>query len=276
MGAAKYGGLNVHPSMLPDLYGPAPLHHALLSGDIYTGVTVQTLHPKRFDQGTVLLQTPYPGIECKGSNVKELSQMLAPEGASILIDCIKKQLYVNNPGFDRCEKPGDRGGFENARPAPKITPADRLLKWDSWIAAEIIRRQQVIGPLWSLVQLNGNIQRTKRLIWTMGFEEIFDGPVIDYPVGQPIIKTANSSTHDVFVRTCDNHLLKVNDITIEGGRRAQPLEAIVRAGMQHPNATVREGYLIRGDVLSCPHSADKTQDVHAEAQTILPVDSSPE
>jgi methionyl-tRNA formyltransferase len=58
----KYGGLNVHPSLLPDLRGAAPIEHAILSGRNYTGVSVQTLHPLHFDHGVVLAQTPAPGI----------------------------------------------------------------------------------------------------------------------------------------------------------------------------------------------------------------------
>ena len=38
---AKYGGLNVHPSLLPDLRGPAPIIHTLLKQRSHTGVTLQ-------------------------------------------------------------------------------------------------------------------------------------------------------------------------------------------------------------------------------------------
>ncbi|KAF2086043.1 Formyltransferase, partial [Saccharata proteae CBS 121410] len=53
---STYGGINVHPSLLPDLAGAAPIHHALLERDPYTGVTVQTLHPAEFDAGAILAQ----------------------------------------------------------------------------------------------------------------------------------------------------------------------------------------------------------------------------
>lgn len=52
-----YGGLNVHPSLLPKYSGASPLHSALLNRDPYTGVTVQTLHPTTFDKGDILFQT---------------------------------------------------------------------------------------------------------------------------------------------------------------------------------------------------------------------------
>ncbi|KOH00832.1 methionyl-tRNA formyltransferase, partial [Saccharomyces eubayanus] len=49
--------LNVHPSLLPRHKGSAPIQRALLEGDLCTGVTVQTLHPDRFDHGAIVAQT---------------------------------------------------------------------------------------------------------------------------------------------------------------------------------------------------------------------------
>ena len=37
--AARYGGLNVHPSLLPEFRGPAPIQHTLLQRKRRTGVT---------------------------------------------------------------------------------------------------------------------------------------------------------------------------------------------------------------------------------------------
>ncbi|KAF3058154.1 Methionyl-tRNA formyltransferase, mitochondrial [Daldinia childiae] len=56
--AAQYGGLNVHPSLLPDLRGPAPLQHALLAGHTHTGISLQTLDDRAFDHGLILARTP--------------------------------------------------------------------------------------------------------------------------------------------------------------------------------------------------------------------------
>jgi methionyl-tRNA formyltransferase len=84
---ATYGGLNVHPSLLPDLKGPAPIQHALLKRRLYTGVSVQTLHPAQFDGGTVLAQTPSPGIMIPdGANADDLTKRLADEGANMLVE----------------------------------------------------------------------------------------------------------------------------------------------------------------------------------------------
>lgn len=52
-----YGGLNVHPSLLPKYSGASPIQSTLLNRDAHAGVTVQTLHPTKFDRGNILLQT---------------------------------------------------------------------------------------------------------------------------------------------------------------------------------------------------------------------------
>lgn len=57
LAALPHGGLNVHPSLLPKYSGASPLHMALLNRDTYTGVTVQTLHPTKFDRGDILYQS---------------------------------------------------------------------------------------------------------------------------------------------------------------------------------------------------------------------------
>ncbi|OAA62544.1 methionyl-tRNA formyltransferase family [Niveomyces insectorum RCEF 264] len=87
--AARYGGLNVHPSLLPDLAGAAPIEHALLAGRTRTGVTVQTLDAQTFDGGRVLLQGPAGAADGdrdgeKDDDVWAQSQATTPTEASKL------------------------------------------------------------------------------------------------------------------------------------------------------------------------------------------------
>jgi methionyl-tRNA formyltransferase len=48
--------LNIHPSLLPQYRGAAPIHHALLNGDRETGVSIIELSPVKFDIGNVIKQ----------------------------------------------------------------------------------------------------------------------------------------------------------------------------------------------------------------------------
>ncbi|KAH3901702.1 uncharacterized protein SCODWIG_00395 [Saccharomycodes ludwigii] len=52
----KYS-INVHPSLLPQYRGSSPLQYTLLNNDIYTGCSIQTLHPSKFDHGRIIVQT---------------------------------------------------------------------------------------------------------------------------------------------------------------------------------------------------------------------------
>ncbi|PCH05086.1 Hypothetical protein PENO1_024210 [Penicillium occitanis (nom. inval.)] len=148
--AAKYGGVNVHPSLLPDLRGPAPLHHTLLSGKTTTGMTLQTLHHKHFDQGMILDQTPAPGIPIpnpESCTVPELLELLAPKGAEMLINGIRNRVFV--PPLKEVKSQFEGFDAKDLTHAPKITPEDRHIQWiEPW--SEIKRRQRVLGPLWSL------------------------------------------------------------------------------------------------------------------------------
>lgn len=223
---AIYGGLNVHPSMLPDFHGPAPLHHTLLSGCPRSGVTVQTLHPKHFDKGTILAQTPYPGFEHGCSTVPELLTLTSTKGAEMLVQAIIKRLYLQSTNSLGNVK--DDRVTATARAAPKVTSQDKFIDWNTWTAEAIIRRHLVIGPLWSLVK---NAETVRRLVWTTGFEEVTVNT--DLPVGRLVV-FGNEDRIDeqvAYVRTCDDRVLKVNRIKIEGGVENPPLRGAKKAGM---------------------------------------------
>ena len=271
LGLAKYGGLNVHPSMLPEyeekctlstlypltdiesFHGPAPLHHTLLSGTDLTGITVQTLHPRHFDQGKILLQTPQPGIPHKCRNVEQLSEKLAPEGANLLMDCLKNRLYLDDSSCrdsSRCSDTSNITRTLKTRHAPKVTKADRFINWTTWSAEEILLKQRTIGPLWSSTKMDAHIHNEKRVIWSTGFERTVCRPDIDLPVGQPVVTNSHSQSPDVYVRTCDNQVLKVGPIKIEGHGEAEAFHAVKQARMQDPNPVKADGPLFRTQISS--------------------------
>lgn len=121
--AAKYGGLNVHPSLLPNLRGPAPLHHALLRRLDTTGVSLQTLNPHEFDKGQVLAQSRSDELieippQC---TVPQLLELVTPVGAHMLVQGLRDGVHV--PPLQ-----GQRSTVGVRRiHAPKIEPKDRCL-----------------------------------------------------------------------------------------------------------------------------------------------------
>lgn len=54
--SVPYGGINMHPSVLPFYKGPAPLIRQLECGERVGGISIIELHPKKFDLGKIFLQ----------------------------------------------------------------------------------------------------------------------------------------------------------------------------------------------------------------------------
>ncbi|KAI9467848.1 Methionyl-tRNA formyltransferase [Coemansia sp. RSA 1085] len=79
--------LNVHPSMLPKYRGPSPIETAILNDDKSTGISIQEVHPSKFDAGKVLAQVPY---EIKsGINRKQMGQEMGTEGGKLLLKVLR-------------------------------------------------------------------------------------------------------------------------------------------------------------------------------------------
>lgn len=161
--SATYGGLNVHPSLLPDLRGPAPLHHALLLGRTHTGVSLQTLSEHGFDRGEVLAQTPLPGVPIgEDTDVPALRDQLAGLGAEMLVGALREGLHVP-PRKDVGWVPSTEEERAAIAHAPKITKRDAEVRWAEWSSRTMVRRAGVLGDvLWSRAVARDG--KTKRVI----------------------------------------------------------------------------------------------------------------
>ncbi|WP_117169756.1 methionyl-tRNA formyltransferase [Paraliobacillus sediminis] len=77
----KFGCINVHASLLPELRGGAPIHYALLQGKTKTGVTIMYMAEK-LDAGAIISQSE---ITIKhDDHVGSLHEKLAEVGATLL------------------------------------------------------------------------------------------------------------------------------------------------------------------------------------------------
>ena len=54
----KYGCINIHVSLLPRWRGAAPIEHALLAGDVNTGISIINISPE-LDAGDILMQESF-------------------------------------------------------------------------------------------------------------------------------------------------------------------------------------------------------------------------
>ena len=77
------GTINIHPSLLPDLRGAAPVQRALERGDESAGVSVLTT-VRALDAGPILAQGRVDVGE--GEQAPELLERLVNEGTSLLLD----------------------------------------------------------------------------------------------------------------------------------------------------------------------------------------------
>lgn len=130
----RRGMVNVHPSLLPELRGAAPVEWAILNGDETTGVTIMQLDAG-MDSGPILHQIPHridPGI-----TGGELSAHLAEMGAQALIEALA---LWEQDGLKLVPQDHTR-----ATHAPKLTRETARIDWTK-PALTIARQTWALDP----------------------------------------------------------------------------------------------------------------------------------
>ena len=113
------GAVNLHASLLPRYRGSAPIHHAILNGEIETGVTTFKIE-KSIDTGKILLQNKYK-IK-SNSTLGEVYNDLADLGSKLIISTLNEL----------------EGGFltpiiqdvRKISKAPKVLSSDAKIDWN--------------------------------------------------------------------------------------------------------------------------------------------------
>ena len=128
------GMVNVHPSLLPELRGAAPVEWAILNGLEKTGVTIMQM-AAGLDSGPILHQIPHrvPGDVTGG----ELSEHLAEMGAQALIEALElleAEMLKPVPQKDA-----------DATFAPKLTRDLARINW-SEPASTVVRKILALDP----------------------------------------------------------------------------------------------------------------------------------
>jgi methionyl-tRNA formyltransferase len=114
------GMINVHPSLLPGLRGPAPVEWAIIRGHETTGVTIMQLDAG-MDSGPVLHAIPHRiGSDLTGG---ELAAHLAEVGAQALIETLSM--------MEQSDPPPQAVPQNDARAtlAPKLTRETARIDW---------------------------------------------------------------------------------------------------------------------------------------------------
>ncbi|KAL2073717.1 hypothetical protein VTL71DRAFT_11043 [Oculimacula yallundae] len=164
LNAVEYGGLNLHPSLLPDYRGPAPLQRMLIKDKGICGVTLQTLDTATFDHGKILDQkvVPYqPGL----TTYQRLLNLVTPKAALMLRNNLRKRIFVPPLIEQRTaqSKTLDLTDPKKLNHASKIIPADKRIFWQIKTADEDIpKRFRALGRLWTSALITPTT--SKRLI----------------------------------------------------------------------------------------------------------------
>jgi methionyl-tRNA formyltransferase len=121
---ARFGGINLHASLLPKYRGAAPIHWAIYHGERQTGVTVIHMTP-RLDAGPAIAQRATPiGPE---ETAAELEPRLAELGAPAVLEAID----ALEAGTAR---PLEQDASQATR-APRLKKEDGAVDWSRGAAA---------------------------------------------------------------------------------------------------------------------------------------------
>jgi methionyl-tRNA formyltransferase len=180
--APKYGCINVHASLLPELRGGAPIHYAILQGKEKTGVTIMYMVEK-LDAGDILTQVEVP-IDEK-DNVGTLHDKLSSAGSKLLSETI--------PALIRGEITPIKQNDEEATFAYNIKREQEKIDW-SKTGEEIYNHIRGLNP-WPVAYttLNGQVMK----IWwgekVVSSKKGAPGVVLDIEADGFIVATGNET-----------------------------------------------------------------------------------
>lgn len=231
-------------------------------------MTLQTLHLEKIDHGTVLKQTPYPGLavpEASATVVDEdaggedpqyraLRRTLQEESKKILVDGLRERVYIP-PLRDVSWFHSANGSEANLRAAPKIMDEHSHIDWKTWSAHHILLRQRILGSAWSSVSVPGG---TVKLKFTKPFillNEDSNGmklrPNPNFPPGCPYVAATlpmprfMAKRGQVMVNTCDGQTFHIDKMIVSGQGNQDPLPTLVKSRLL--SATDVKGGWDRGE-----------------------------
>lgn len=149
--APTHGCINIHASILPRWRGAAPIHRAVMAGDVGTGVTIMQMEAG-LDTGPMLATVRTP-IEDKTTG--ELTEELAELGGQLMVGTLR-ELQSHAPVAQ------DDG---EATYAPKIDKSEARIDW-ARPAAELVRHIHGLAPFpgaWSEIEGSDGAARVKFL-----------------------------------------------------------------------------------------------------------------
>jgi methionyl-tRNA formyltransferase len=130
----RYGGVNVHPSLLPQYRGAAPIQRTLMAGETKTGITVIFMDEK-VDHGKIVFQREV-AIE-SDDNYGSLTARLSSVATEAISDIIRSIASGSHSVLEQ--------NHVCATYAPKIKKEEMIINWQS-STGEIIGLIRALSP----------------------------------------------------------------------------------------------------------------------------------
>jgi len=131
----RFGGVNVHASVLPRWRGASPVAAAILAGDEETGVSIMQME-EGLDTGPVFAVRTLP--IGPGVTTPDLTADLARIGANLLVEVLA--------GLEDGSAVAEPQDGAEATYAPRLTRADAVIDWATLGAVEVDRRVRALQP----------------------------------------------------------------------------------------------------------------------------------
>jgi methionyl-tRNA formyltransferase len=117
------GTINLHGSLLPQYRGAAPIHWAVINGEIETGVTTFKLKHE-IDTGDILLQKSIPIAD--NDTTGDVHEKMKIIGADLLVETVKG---LANGTLKERPQASNEHPETDLKHAPKITTETCLINW---------------------------------------------------------------------------------------------------------------------------------------------------
>ncbi len=214
--APTLGSVNLHPSLLPDLRGAAPINWAIIRGYDVTGVTTMRMS-EQLDAGPILRQVTEPILP--GETATDLTVRLSELGAEIMIET----LALLEMG-ELEEQPQDD---EAATYAPLIGREDARVDW-SRPALEVsnrIRGLDAVPGAWTLLNNDTEVKV---------YRPAPADPAHADPGADPgaVLETTPDHPEEGLLVACGEGAVWVREVKPEGKRRMNAADWLRGRGAQ--------------------------------------------
>ena len=131
----RYGGLNIHASLLPRWRGAAPIQRAILAGDSQTGIAIMQM-AAGLDTGDVWQMRALPILP--NDSAGSLHDKLAKLGAEMIVETLSDAPFI----LGKTPTPQTQAGISYAH---KIEKSEALINWQL-SADELVRQIRAFNP----------------------------------------------------------------------------------------------------------------------------------